>query len=68
MPMSRLFAGTRVMSLAADAHRARRRAARGPASDAQRGRLAAARRPEQGDELAGGDVQVQPVEGVRPTP
>ena len=36
--------------------------------DPQRGGLAAARRAEQGDQLAGLEVQGEPVEGARPTP
>ena len=61
MPMSRLFAGHVGDVPAVDQHPA----AVGPveAGDRpQRRRLAAARRAEQGEELAAGDVEVEPVE------
>ena len=61
MPMSRLLAGTRETSFAVDQHRARGRLVEA-GEQPQRGGLAAARRSEQGEQLAGLDPQVQPVE------
>ena len=62
IPMSRLFGGTSVMSLPSIDHPARGRPVEAR-DEAERGRLAAARRPEQRDELARRDVEIDPGEG-----
>ena len=68
MPMSRLLAGTWVRSRPATVIRPAS-ASSSPAEQPQRGGLAAAGRPEQGDQLAGLQGQVEPVQrGDRAVP